>query len=1459
MVIAFAVSQTSFFRNWLREEVMNIADNALNGKVYIGELDGTIFTSLILRNANVTMGSDTLLNAGRIELKTSPLQMLLKKIYVRKIEIDDTKINLLKDSSGELNISKLIPPSGTTDTTASNFSFKIIVADLTIKNTDFSLNDYDIKKSDSYDNLNMHNLLVKDLNISLEAFADIKNKVFETVLHSLSFKPNINGFALNNLSGDFYINNDSISVNDLKIETDSSDLRLNAGVNNFSIFDTTGNTNFAKAGLTLELNADQFALSDLSAFIPALNILNGTLSVNIQTAGSLKLLSLKNLDIGFRNTHIQAKGRIEDIDAGKNMLISTEFSNSYIDQQDINHLLPSLQVPVYNEYGIINFDSLEYKGSPLNFYSRVNIKTGKGSFAVKGNLNFEKTPMVYDLNFKTNNFDLSPIAGVSTNLTSMGSIDGAGVNPDSLSAAVRFFAGGSVVEGNRMDSLKLIADAKSKIINYKLTAISDTTYASLSGSIDFTKPKHPSYELTGDIKKLDLAAILKDTSSQTDLNFSVEASGQDFNPDSMDLFLSTSMYNSSIHGIKIDSTRAIVDIRKNDGGERVVNIISDLADITVTGDFKIMNAVNLMSTEAKIVANAIKDKLDKLLPSQTVVDSVGKLAESLPVNNEAFSETKMDYVIEFKNFDLLSLLLGSKQLELNGYVQGSLKESDDSLNFIFKSNLDYLKYLSGNNAFFLSKLNLNLAFHNSLDSISLAGLNADIDLNIERVFTGSDINNLHLGLGINGDSASVNFSANLENYLAASIDSRLHFNSGVDISIDTLLVKYNEFNLANKTPVNVFYTPDRIDFKDFKLFHKDGSIRIDGTLQRQGSQDLNVSVNNIRGSDLSEELLGISPENAIHSYLNFNAEVKGNFDSPIMNIKLNADSVRYKNKKFGSLIANLNYKNEKLNTDIRFVDSLRNYQNPKLKIEGNIPVNLAFTGVQNRINKNELINISVAADTFKLGALGNILPDINRISGDLTANLNIGGTFNNFKPEGKLILENTSFVFAKNNLEYQAGLILSITPDLLKIDSLLIKNAPGTKNGGQMTGSGEAVINNLNIVSSNFKVNGDLKVLSEESKSASPTVYGDLVIATQGNINLTLDSSGVLLKVPVDVKEAKLTFPQTESSYQNTSNNFIYIYSDDTAKVSNSEADFQRLVDLSHKHNQEQGSSSSSKFNYVVDVHVEKEAQITFVLSKELDQNLVAILRGDFHYERKNGKTDASGELNLLNGSTLEFLKTFEADGTIRFENQLDNPYLDITATYTDYYYPASDSSSNSEVQVAVKIKVKGFLKELGKNLVQNQDNIAVYYGAKNIENNTPDASKSASDAVFFILTGRFTEGASQQDRYAAASTAASLAGSVLGGFLNKQFGDIIKRVELRQVGATTKFNLVGKAGDFNYSVGGTTNVFQDISQANVKVEYPITNNLLIRLERKQSVTDANTNNINEMINELGLKYKFEF
>ncbi len=506
--------------------------------------------------------------------------------------------------------------------------------------------------------------------------------------------------------------------------------------------------------------------------------------------------------------------------------------------------------------------------------------------------------------------------------------------------------------------------------------------------------------------------------------------------------------------------------------------------------------------------------------------------------------------------------------------------------------------------------------------------------------------------------------------------------------------------------------------------------------------------------------------------------------------------------------------------------------------------------------KSKQFNLVFKADQFNLASFGNLLPKINKLKGYLVADLKLTGTLDNINPSGYIRLHDADFVGEFNNLEYGAGLKLSVNKEAITIDSLLIKNVD-TKNGGQMTGSGKAFLNNLEVTSSQIYLNGTLKVLGDISKSATKSIYGDLVISTNGNLELQIDKNGMLIKAPVDVEYAKLTYLPKQMRLGNSSN-FVYKYVVDSTKQTK-EMDFESLVKLAKEREARKNVKPAQKSNiqYSINVNVQNEAQLSVVLSQELNQNLTALLQGNFTYENLSGRNNAQGQLSLLDGSTLKFIKSFKADGTIKFEGDVTNPNLDIVATYSDYYTPASDSSNVQEVPVAVKIKIKGPLDDLGKNFQSEQNNIAVYYGEKAIQDDTPDPAYTKTDAIMFIITGSFTEGATQQQRSAAASVATSLAGSLLGSFLNQQFGDYVRNFEVRQVGSQTKFNLSGKVQKFRYTIGGTTEVFQDISRANVKVEYPLFQSLILRLERKEALSENGI--ANEMINELGLKYRFEF
>ncbi|MGE5797938.1 MAG: hypothetical protein ACM34N_14215, partial [Ignavibacteria bacterium] len=1395
------------------------------------------------------------------------------------------------DSTGGINLTKLFPPSEE-DTSKSEFPFTIQVADFKLTNVSFSLRDYGYNNSyEEFKSPNSGKMIVSNINLSLSAFANIKQNQFALEINKFSFKPNVSLFSIKNLSGRFYADEEKLTARDLNIQTGRSDIDLNAEAENFNVFDTTGTSDFADAFITLDLDAAKFSFEDLSAMLPSTDILKGNLSSHIKALGTLKDLSLKQLDVEYYNTRFAAAGRIQHIDRGEGMIINTEFENMEIDQNDINNLLPSLNIPVFKDYGIIKFDTLQFAGNPTNFSTKFFIETDKGNISAEGNMNFQQALMAYDLSLTTEKLDLSPIAGMQSDINSFIYIKGEGTAPEDLTAKIDFNSGVSSINGYKINSLNLKANAAEKKIDYTFDLLSDSTAAALSGMIDFTDSENPAYELKGNFNNINIAEIVKDSSVRTNLNFSVDAYGENFAPEKMNLFLSLKLLNSSYKDINIDSTRAIVDLRRDEKGERIVNFISDLADITLKGKFNLPETAELISEEIKFLGDAIDKKMEEMIPSRKNKNEVAskkndeKNIRIIPAGyksnsaartyfNELNSDMDIDYAVDLKDFELLSLFLGDKQVEIDGDIQGTLNSSNDSIYFSFNSNLSYVKYWGKNDVFFLSNMNLDFSLGNSFNADDLNDIYSGLKLKTERIFAGSNIYNIRLNLDLTGNNTPVSFSGQLENYASVGFEGNLNLSHHLGLNLDSLILTYSNMTFRNKNEIGITVLPDNINFKNFLLAKDSSEIMINGSLSQYGSQDIQINLRNIKGKELCTYLLDLKPENSLDADINLTARITGNLNSPVIDLSFDADSIGYRGKRFGKLASNLKYKNQNLLVDTKFLkiagfaglninQNRDDQENVLLQISGNIPINLSLNG-DGKLYKENQMNISIKADNFDLGAIGDVLPSVNKLQGIMSADLKLNGNPpDNISPSGFLEVKNASFTAEANNLEYETGFKIQIEPGSVQLSNLYIQNTAKTKNGGKMTGSGNLTLDGFDIVSSQFSVNGTLKILSNASKTADSPFYGDLVIATNGNVFFKSSrEEGTYLEAPMEIKIAKLTFPPSRSAYTKTSESFIYRFAADKDTVKKG-MDFEKLVELSRSRTETSESKSSlfSRLNYKISVKVEEEATIIFVLSKEFNQSLTAILSGDFEYEKTGDRPLAQGELKLLEGSKLEFIKTLDAEGSIKFENDISNPILNITATYSDYYYPDSTSSGESVpeegILVAVKIKLSGPLKELDKKLKQSKDIILVYKGEKNIENDEPDRTKDASDAITFMILGKFRDEATQQELGAVQNYAASVAGSVVGNFLNNQTNGVIKSVEVRQTQNNTYVNLGGKVGDFSYEFGTTTESFNDLSQANVKIKYPITKKLIGKLERKHALGE--TSLTGGMVNEVGLRYRFEF
>ncbi|GAB4285873.1 MAG: hypothetical protein Kow0098_00380 [Ignavibacteriaceae bacterium] len=1461
-ILLIGFTQTSTFREYLRETLLTELNAAINGKLSIERIDGTILSSVELINTTVTQNDNILFSAESIELRFSPLRLLLKTIYIRKFEILNASLNLTTDSSGTLNIVNLFPPSESSDTAGSEFPFKIQVADFRLTAFNFSHKVFgNSGETDFYSSLNTDDIKLSDINLHLNALADISENDFLVNIDDLSFDTNIQEFSVKRLTGGFKTIDGELSAENLSLITTRSDILINARLLNYDPFDSLY-SDISKANIDFQLNAYPLSFTDLSAILPETGILGGSINAEISAAGNFKKLLVENLKIAADKTIISGFASVSDIDQPQLMHISALFANSEVSLKDVNDLINGAEIPVYEQYGLIKLDTLKYEGTPLVFTAEAKVSTDRGRLTLNNKFNFKKSPFSYEGYIKTYSLDLLPVIGISTSLNLNGKIIGSGTEPSDMNTLISFTSHRSRFQKLNIDSLSVTLSAKDTIIGFNFSLLSEKSQLKLNGTSDFKNFRSPSFNIEGIAKHIDLMQLTSDSSSISDLNFTFEAEGKNFDPDSLNLFMNLKLTNSTLGGVTIDSTRLIADLFTT-GEERVINVISDIADITLSGKFSLIPTISLVAGQADAITNSFVKLASDL------IGTGGKEMYPVSASDNFYAEdsdysaldsiTQISYLIDLKDFKIVSMFLGEGNLEIDGELSGKFRKESDSINIRNVTDIAYVKYWNNNEAFFISGTELELNLFKNLYINDLSGIKTELRLNSERIYAGTDIIDLKIDFAMNQSNSELELSGKVADKFSVNLKTAIGlYDDSVHIAFDDLILSYNKFQLKNKTPLLIELDPETIKFRDFRLYRNgEGIIELTGELKKNGKQDIRLDLINFRGKDVAENLLGMAPFKSPDADIRLVSSLRGTFADPQAELSIEIDSINYASRYFGSLRSLISYKNNKADLDIKFIDDLTAATELAFSLTGSVHYPIV-SGTESETLPEDEIDLVLNAEKFDLSVLGSMLPGVKNLSGILKSNLIISGKIDSPEFSGEILVNDIWFTAVANGLRYSASLGILLDGNKIHLDSLYLRNEDRVKDGGILLASGEMILDNLSISSAFFNVKGTLKVLDNISKSSSPSVYGDLVIQTNDIVTLRVQPGEIFLKAPIKVKKADLTFPMTQSAYENTLDNFIYKYVSYDNPQDSISADFDEILKrIESDENQIGTNSSGFVFDYLISINVDEEARMNIVLSKEFNQYLTAILKGDFEYEMVRGRQIVRGELNLVEGSSLDFLKTFQADGSIRFENELSDPYLNITATYNDYYYPADSTQSGPEVPVAVKVKLSGLLSELHKNFIKDENNIAVYYGQYNIDNDLPDPSKDATDAIFFILTGKFTEGVTQQDRNAAASTATSIAGSIFSGFLNQQFGDYVRSVQFRQVGSTTRFSLIGKAGSFRYEIGGSTDVFQDLSNANVKIEYPLVDRLLLRLERKEAISETNISN--EMINELGLKYRFEF
>ena len=1453
VVVFIGFSQTLTFREYAREMILNELNTSFKGHVNIERIDGTVLTSIFLRNVTLTNEADTVISARNIEVKTSPLQLLLKRIYIRKLKLEDVDINFRQYPDSTWNINQALesttPPKTVEDENDSKFPFDLVINNFEIKNLSFRNKAIGYADDDnSYDVLNTDDLLITKMNFLADLNINPASNKYSAYIYQIAAKTNFGNFELLESSGIFELSQESARIEDFYLLTNRSEISLSAELDNVNIFESADIETFKNSPLSMELYTNPFDFDDLTSFIGSTDMLKSAINVDFKTEGMFGDFNINNFQVSFGNTNLNLTGNVKNLDTPSNLQVDAAIEKSNLSYKDARNLLKPLDLPEFENL-TMRETSLYFKGEPTKFYATLFTNIGNGKLNLDCFLNTQGDELEYDVSLESERINLSPIIKMKTNLNSYISVQGSGLSPDNWDADILCEIKNSEFDNYSLDSLTLRAGANKLNADISLSSLINNAKASLLGKINYNPQLVPAYDLKGRIENFNLMEFHPDSTLNSDFNFDFDLQGEYVDLDSVTGHFIIDMQNSFLNSRPISDARLELELNKSDE-ERTINLTSDFADFNIFGNYSLSDAVELIGYETSTIADIIRYKSTDLNPFETETTDSMIILNNSRFPNVINKDIEFDYKINFKDLSLVALFMNIDELDISGHGEGKVK--NDSLNFSISSGL-YLDYLlfKENDSFYLTDFEADINFSRNNRTLLFDDIFGTLSLSGKELYSGTKFSNLYADVTFNQKKLYFNLSTDISEKINSEVDGYLLMSdSSQTLNINRLAVNYKDLMWNNDSLLTIAFTQDKIDLNEIRLTNGEAVINLQGNIFRNGDLAVDLTGANIPGKIISRYIFD-SNDNRIKADINFNASISGTTNEPIISSELNAADIMYENTPVGSVNCIVDYSNGVFTPHLEL---LNNKNQKKLLASGKLPVYVGF-GDPTIYDSNEEIDISIKTDSLNVSQFGNAIPNIVNQKGFIDADINVKGAFDDLHYSGFITIPSLQFRSLDNELDYLTKITATFDDERIDVSEFSLRNNGGSTYSGTINGNGEVILNGFHLDRIDISANGDLAVLSRNARGITPYIYGDLFVGTNGDLKFTYRDGSSKLNGSLLLKEVDLTYVLGSSASTSNNDNFIYKILVDSSKLDLTQLKISQFVsNIRNEENRKLKEANEFPFDFNLYMKAENEAKLEFIISKAANQKLVVYATGDLDFRTLNGIPNAQGEFTLQPGSKLEFFTTFQADGSIRFDSDITNPYLNIVATYLTSLQLGEDPTTED---VAVKLNLKGQVTDLGKNLASNPDNIGIYVGRRNIDNNVKDQRYDVSDAFSLIIMGNLKENLSgtelQGVKKGLNNTTNSVISSVLTSLVNSAIGDYVSDIQISNSDARN-LTVSGKIQNIRYKIGAST---EQINKTNLRIEYLLNPNFLIRLERKDPVVGTFADQ--ELINELGLKYRFEF
>ena len=1494
IILLLSFTQTKLFKERLRSLLASAITTQTNSSLTLGTIRGNFLNGFTIDSLTLRTGSEPFLSTKKIAISYELFDFYRRTFTIHSLTIEQPVIRLMRGADSIWNFNKITQTSTETQTPSSPFAWKFRVERLLLTDGAFSLRD-EVRLNDPEhsrglsEQVEYHDIAI--FSFSLELTAEYQRDSAHVTIKQLAFRSQHPSFILRKFSGEFGVGRSTATVRNMEIETDKSRLKLTASLGNFNPFEGIELEQLERKPVRLTLLADDINLNELKSFIAPIDFLNGSAYVDLETSGEFGNLSIDRLDLQTYSTTIKIKGTLQNLHKPNDLFMTVMMHDSRITPSDADRLLPPFHIPRFETAGVIEFSS-EYVGKPLDFKARM-IATGEvGSVKAEGRLNLQGKEMEYDGTFETQKLDLGrfqPQVNVQGRFTAKGEIHGSGTSLRTLASTAKVLLDSSVFGKISLTNSEIAVTVKNEHLNATLALLSPGVKTKIQANADFTHRDKAMFSGDASFSDVDLARILGDKRYSSSLNGKATIKGAGSTIEDAEGDISMALGPSTFGEHRFGNEEMSLHVAQIENGTKELSINSPVVDLHLHGKFSMVTLIDHLSSSVDATVHSIVDRLDA-----TRTSPVGKASVRISENKTENSDNgnvDVEYDCSVKDLKSLSIFWGGTQFNGRGTVRGTMKTSGQKLFLNTTAAIEELFIGKIGQGTLMEGATLNLSTEhplqiNGTSSTSyLPNFSAKVDFFANHILlnkTSCDSTRMTLLFRDSQGSfeAQSLIDSTINTILAGNVEAGpYHY----ELNLETLLLGFGSVHWQNNKQARILLDTGGVHLSNFQMARNNENLTLDASVQRNGRLAAQLRAH---GMDISQlgNYVGVSELTAqgqsFTGLVDIEAVINGTTDSPQLILSANGEKLTFRDQPIGRLVGKIDYLDKLLHLDIKLEERGKDtLVVPHLKLFGTIPINLALSGNDKRF-PDQPMNLQIQANDLQLGILDPIIGSVHDLKGLLNCSVLVNGSPSSPLYGGNISISGVEFVFVPNNIRYHLSGQLHADRDKIKLSNVQITNDSRDRSDGMATLAGSMTIHDFAISDFDLTANGQLLILSSASRQNVQTMHGTLFTAagSEGlHFSGTYDHS--FLTGQIFINEASLVFPpKTSATYVTGGDVINYIVIDDTSKGSSQKKLLEQFYSGSNTENLDT-SNGFAKFEHSIwdglkyDLRIETQGnvEIRMIFTQATNEELFAQLEGRVNLQKSESGPRMIGEIAVSERSYYNFFKRFDASGTLKFVGAPDNPELKIKATYQGVRQPPEATSDSTSQNVVVILDITGTRYEPNLKMSMTVDGKDWATEAK--------GGDIQSDAISFILTGKFNSDLTSREKSDIVSNIGGAAGSsllfglpsqmlsgVLTDFLRTEFS-FIRSAEVTYQGGSLQesadLRLSGEVFRAYWRFGGR--IFNDIGNANVSFvvsmaevfSAPSLRNLYLELERK--VEGAEFIEQRKLSNAARLYYKFSF